>query len=323
MANNGILSYRQTKLESANIKYNDYTRTLLGEVERLGLVSAVEITRIRMGLMDALGEIINIWTAGESSSVMTDTANTLMMSMLFNIDAYLIGLGSIDRAMDEVLTKNAMELYYLGQRRLKLYLCEATGLLVKVKHTRVQLPNVYYNQTIDRSLIMALKKYDIRFGAHLADGDIDYPLAVHSNTLRGIHFLRGYLLSLCSENAFCREFTDEELSGIYKTFCDRHKYPYTEPRVNIYSLVFINALFCDYLRKDPGSLMLTEDECDVAEELLGSMGTEERRAILSSTAAKMLGGNKAYNVKTASRFIPEIQNALKNHTLKNYVICVL
>ena len=323
MANNEILSFRQTALEKANIKYNDYTRSLIAELERLELITPAESARVRASIMDALGEIINIWTDGESSSIMTDTAHTLMLSLLFNIDAYLIGLNDIERAVDELLTNSAMELYFGGQRRLKLHLCEATGLLVKVKHTRLHLPNVYYNRTIEHSLIMSLKKYDIRFGAHLSNSDIDYPLAINSNSLRGIHFIRGYLLSLVAENSFCREYSPDEVAYLYKTFCDNHRYPYSEPRVNIYLLVFVNALFCDYLRKEPGSLMLSEDECDICEELLGSLDEEDRKNLICNTASKMLGGNQAYNVKTASKIVGEINNAIKNRKLKNYVVCEL
>lgn len=319
----GILSYKQTKLENSNIRYNDYLRSLLSELDRLGLVSAVETARVRMSVMDALGEIINIRTDGESSSVMTETANELMMSMLFNIDAYLIGLGSIDAAVNAMLDTPAIELYYRGQRRLKLYICEATGLLVKVKRSRLSLPNVYYNETIDHSLMSALKSYDIRFGAHKVDGDIDYPLAVQSNSLRGIHYLRGYLLSLLYENTFCREYGAEEISKLYALFCDRHKYPYSEPRVNIYSIVFINAVFNEYMRKEPGVLSISEDECEVMEELLNSMNNEERRNALTGIAAKLIGGNTIYNIRTASRFMPEMLNAVRKHTLKNYLTCTL
>ena len=67
MANNEILSFRQTALEKANIKYNDYTRSLIAELERLELITPAESARVRASIMDALGEIINIWTDGESS----------------------------------------------------------------------------------------------------------------------------------------------------------------------------------------------------------------------------------------------------------------
>lgn len=297
-------------------------RSLLTELDRLGLITDEQLSSIRAGIMDTFGEVIRWWTHDESTSVMTETANDLMMSVLFNIDAYLIGAGSIEHAVDLMLNTPVLQLYYEGMHRLKLYLCEATGLLVRVKRTRLNIPNVYYNETVD-GFIGTLKSYDIQFGAHRVTGDIDYPLAIQSNSLRGIHYLRGYLLNLYAENSFCREYDSEEVAKLYTTFCDKHKYPYSEPRLNIYSMVFVNALFNDYLRKEPGSLMITKDECDVIQTLLNSIAEEERRTLLGGIASKMIGGNTLYNVKTAARVMPEILNAIKNGSLKNYLICVL
>lgn len=321
MTKNNIISYKQTRLEKANIKYNDYMRTLLSELDRLGLISGNQLSRIRTEVLDAVGELIRCWTNDESSSVMTDTANGLMMSLLFNIDAYLIGVGNTEKAIDVLLNTPVMQLYNEGIHRLRLYLCEATGLLVRVKRTRLNIPNVYYNETID-SFINILKNYDIQYGSHRITDIIDYPLAVQSNTLRGIHLLRGYLLNLCAENSFCREYESEEVARLYTAFCDKHKYPYSEPRVNIYLLVFVNALFNDYLRKEPGSLVITKDECEVIETLLDSITEDERRTILKGIASKMIGGNTLYNIKTAGKIMPEILNALKNGTLRNYLICI-
>ena len=322
MAGN-ILSYRQTKLDSNNIRYNDYMRSLLAELDRLGLIKREELEHIKLDTMNALAEIINIWTNGESSSIMADTANDLMLSMLFNVDAYLIGAGNIDKAVALLLSSSVLNLYYEGIRRLKLYLCESTGLLVRVKRSRLSVPNVFYNETVDRALINALKYYDTKFASHKIAGELDYPLAMQSNTLRGIHYIRGYLINLYAENSFCREYDADELIKLYTIFCDKHKYPYNEPRVNIYSIIFVNALFNDYLRKEPGNLMLTEDECDVAETLLGSLTKEECANVLTGIASKMIGGNALYNVKMTTKIIPEILNALENKKLKNYLICIL
>jgi hypothetical protein len=321
MPKNNILSYKQTRLESSNIKYNDYMRTLLNELDRLGLISEDQLASIKADIMDTLVEVIRWWTHDESTSVMAETANDLMMSILFNIDAYLIGAGSIDKAIDLMLNTPVMQLYYKGLQRLKLYLCETTGLLVRVKRTRLNNPNIYYNETID-GFISVLKKYDIHFGAHRVTGDIDYPLAVQNNSLRGIHYLRGYLINLYAENSFCREYDNDEVIKLYTIFCDRHKYPYTEPRVNIYSLVFVNALFNDYLRKDPGCLIITEDECDIIETLMHSISEDERRTLIGGIASRMIGGNNQYNIKTATKIMPEILNAIKNKKLKNYLVCV-
>ena len=314
---------RRSPLKLENIRYNDYFRSLSAELIRQEQLCQEEIEYLRAQLFDALGALIRIYTREESSSLITDTANDLLRSLLFNVDCYLIGLGDHERAAHEMLSVPVMDLYYRGIARVRRLKCECASLLAKARHTAIPLPNVYYRELLDIQLMEALKTYDERFHAHLISGDIDYPLAVQSNTLRGIHYLRGYLMDLCRENAFCQEYDPAELKELYLVFCEQNRFPRGEPRVNLYTTAFLNALLCEYLRKDPGSLLLTEDECDIIEVLLGDMEREERADILRQNVGRMLGGDPAYNLRTLEKALPCLQSAIEFHKLKNHVVCVL
>ena len=316
-------SLLRQKLEKANIKYNDYLRSLTGELLRLELISEEQTEIIRVGLFDALEKLMRIYTDDRSSSLMTETANSILRSLLFNIDCAMMDIPNIETVVNTILTTPMLELYYRGMMRIRRLKCESAGLLAKAKHSRLHLPNIFYNQTLDVSLMQALKSYDEHFHSHLISGDIDYPLAIQSNTLRGIHYLRGYLMDLCSENAFCREYEGEEIARLYKVFCNKNHFPYGEPRVNLYTIVFNNALFNEYLRKDPGSLMLSIDECDIIEVLLGDMSREERGNLLRLTASRMMGGDPSYNMRVLTKSLPGIQNAIEHHRLKNYLVAEL
>ena len=66
-----------------------------------------DIDRIRGDLMTCLAEVIGYYTKGESSSVKAETARKLSLSMLYNIDTYLLSLGD-----------NGAALRALGERRI-------------------------------------------------------------------------------------------------------------------------------------------------------------------------------------------------------------
>jgi hypothetical protein len=98
MNNNGIVSY--SALNQENIKRSDYTNTLAAEAFRVGLMRESEIDALRNDLMNALAEIISLYTKNESSSVKAETARDLTASMMFNIDTYLLTLGDHEKALE-------------------------------------------------------------------------------------------------------------------------------------------------------------------------------------------------------------------------------
>ncbi len=317
-----IVIYTENRFEGAQIKYNDYLRSVISEADRLGLVTEAEVTSVKLSIMEGLREIIGFWTNAESSSVMGDTANRLLQSLLFDADCYLIGLGNHEKALSEILSRSVIDLYYDGQRRMKRYFCEVAALSVKVKATKLDIPNTYYSKTIKTALHNALKNYDMRYGAHLSPS-FDYPLSVQSNNLRGMHYLRGYLMCLQKENELCASYSSAEVKRLYGVFCEKNRFPLTEPRVNIYNLVLTNAILCAYLCKDDSPILLSEDECDVIEDLLDGLDKDEIQDKLRIAAASIEFGDGEYNRRAAENLIPSMSEAIINRSLKNYAVSEL
>ena len=203
---------------------------------------------------------------------------------------------------------------------LKRHIVETTGLLVHLRRTRIRTPMQLYNFTVSRILPDVLRKYDVRFAAHRLKYTLDYPLAVRRSKLRGIYQLRHYIVSLTKENDFCREFDEDEVQYIYKRFCDARGTKYGEEHVNLYQLVFANALFADYLKKDPGTLRLTERDCTTAEKLLGGLDDAEQKDILNAAAKRLSFTHPDYSVRALDAILPQILNAVRYKTLKNYLV---
>nr|MBQ4320261.1 hypothetical protein [Clostridia bacterium] len=147
-----------------------------------------------------------------------------------------------------------------------------------------------------------------------------YPLAIKRSKLRGIYQIRSYIDSLTAENMICREFDEIEVMRLYKNFCDNDISGYDESTVNIFSLVYANALIADYLKKDPGTLTLTSDDCAAAEKLLSEFEDNEQREIFRNVAQRMCLPEPAYCMKTLDVLMPGMLNAVKYNKLANFLV---
>ena len=164
MNNNGIVSY--SALNQENIKRSDYTNTLAAEAFRVGLMTESEIDALRNDLMNALAEIIGLYTKNESSSVKAETARDLTASMMFNIDTYLLTLGDHEKALETLKTRKAYELYGKGYLINQKLFESAKILYGKARLTRLKNASEAYNKTLDKYFYYYLTHYDARFYAH-------------------------------------------------------------------------------------------------------------------------------------------------------------
>ncbi len=336
---NGI-EPRLPELDPKNIKNNAYLNSLAEEAHRCGAMTEEEFQSMRYGLYSQLGQLISMYTEGESTSVMTETASELALALSYAIDAYLLSQDSHVTALEIIKTTRADELYIRGVSALKRLVLETTSLLVKAKRTRISLPNYEYNNALETAIPEMLRCYDIKFKPHRLsvaepkkgeqkkgsknknkkDTLLDYPLALPVTGAQGIYYLKNYLQNLCAENKFCRDFGQLAIASLYKQFCDSCGEGYDSALVNIYTLAILNAVFADYLKKEHGTLALNDDDIDIAQKLLLSFEADERASMLKKVAARLCCGDVDYNVRAFERMLPAVLNALENKALGRLLV---
>lgn len=194
---------------------------------------------------------------------------------------------------------------------MKSHLMDMMGLLARNKKIRVMTLNGAYNNALDRDIMAAIKRIEKEDSAIL---EMAYPLYEHS-MLHGFMGLKSYLLNLFYENSFCKEYNEEDISWLLKNYCVKCGKDEEEGCFNIYGAVYVNALFCDYLKKEYGTLKLTDKDCRLALSLLGPLSDVEREEILFSCARRMTHGSLAYNNKTFIKILPSILTAIKRKNL--------
>ncbi len=199
---------------------------------------------------------------------------------------------------------------------LKAHLMDMMSLLVKNKKVRAPIAMRKYNDALDRDVMSLIKRVEKEESALL---DMPYTL-FEPTMLHGFMGLKSYLLNLFYENTFIAEYENEEVEWIYKAYCKKHSLNEEEAAFNFYKVVYLNALFCDYLKKDYGTLRITKKDCELAQGLLGILTDGERDEILFSCARKFTFGSLAYNNKAYMRFSTAILSAIKKKDLASLLV---
>ena len=198
---------------------------------------------------------------------------------------------------------------------MRMHLMDMMGLHVKNKKIRLSTQNKVYNDALDRDIMAAIKRIEKEDSALI---EMFYPLCEHS-MLHGYMGLKSYLLNLYYENAFCHEYNIEDIEWLITNYCRNKGKEEETACFNIYTAVYANALFCDYLKKEYGTLKLTDRDCKLALSLLSPLRDEEREEILFSCARRLTHGSLAYNNKTFLKILPSIITAIKRKNISSVV----
>lgn len=153
-------------LNSENLDFTNYTSSLAEEALRVGLYTEDDISRIQLGLMESLSEVIGFYTKGESTSVKIDRASEFSKSILYNADTYLLSLGDHQKAAEMLKERKISELYGKGYFINKGHYEKAKILYGKARYGRLKEGSTEYNKTLDKYLYNYLKMFNPKFSAH-------------------------------------------------------------------------------------------------------------------------------------------------------------
>ena len=131
---------------------------------------------------------------------------------------------------------------------------------------------------------------------------------------------KAYMLNLFYENVFCSEFDQEEVKRLYLLACKKKGFDEENCVFNFFTAVYLNALFCDYLCKDYGTVRITHDDCVLIQDLLGKLTDDDRYAILFGSAKHFTFGSLAYNNKAYEKVFPLILTALKRKSIEKLLV---
>lgn len=265
---------RTSRIDESRLRGSAYLQDLLTEGMRAGILTEADVETVQIGCIELLAAQIELENRGYSSSVPEETAQKMMASI-----AYIVGLGlktfpDADAAAEALKSTRMAVLHARGGARIAKLLRETRALYKKIKETRLDVPNAFYNATLDSSLKAFFRRYDPEFAAGESNFLPEYPLFSPPEdpigSAVGVEFTYAYAQRLFWENRFCAQFPPEDLQDLFSRCID--SLPHAS--VNLFRCVLTAAVGA-LLLKGEYSLRLSEaDVRDLYDFLQGQTPDE-------------------------------------------------
>lgn len=278
---------KQSLIKRENIDPYQYTVSLLKEGFKAHIVDKSAIESFETQLMLILRNLIMRYTRGESSSVTTETAEKLLTSIYYSIDACIKGINDPEEAIELLKTKSLKEIYDKGIEIVTSCLNETKLLYGEIVKNKLDVSNESYNSTIDGALPVFLKSYGIVFNAQDGMGDIDYQLAFDDMNVKGVFYIKNYLETLKLETEFCRLFSSEDINRILMGS--------EASLINIFEMLLNNLIFSVLSGNDPKRLIVSEFQFGLILKRLNGLNADEIKSIVSEAIEKVIKGLNIYN----------------------------
>jgi len=267
-------------IEKEKLSDEFYFQSLLEQGCLKGFFADSDINRIQYECLAFLAHKVELFNAGDSSSIRVEKAQSIMASNMFTIGLWLKTYQNPDDAITALQTEQADELYQKGRTHIDT-LVEAT----KATHSKlsgqlIDTKNVFYRTTIEDGINGFFKLYYPDFGAHEIHITADYPICNTLPKLAGIEFIHAYLSALYQENQFCRNFSPVV---IHSLLCGYEK-DYQELLINIYEPVLAAAIGCVIAGTDVHMLDISEDGSGYLRRFFNGKTKTEILAIIQNAA---------------------------------------
>lgn len=306
-------------------KPKHYTLALMNEAYTTKQISMPDLKHINTQVMLLLKDLILRYTRFESTSVMSEKAESLLNSIYFTLDTYLSSLEDDGLALKALIEPGPSIAYQEGLKRLQLML-ENTKLRYQILwKEQLDIEHLAYKTTI-QNIAEFFNVYNLLFEAHETMGDIDYPLVFDDLDLSGIHYISHYIETLILENSFCKLFDIERIKAVLAYFGRVYRMDYRESYMNIFESALSQSLFCMMADTPLEQLILPAGHYQSVRMKMSTLSMPEMDAqlelslqkliktlpVVDPGLVKMIEGYKAI-------FAPRLKNAADTNTLDKLV----
>lgn len=226
--------------------------------------------------MELLRVKLKYYTRDESSSVMTEVAESILQCIDYTIGIYLKNFENIELIAEELKHTSLDDMLKMGQDLIQNKKLECKKLFNDIKANKLKVGNYSYNDTIDDGISPFFKEYDDFFAPHETPGSIDYQLYIDTMNFIGIEYMYNYLYDLSLENEFCNKFDIGEINKLLKGYDKKCELLL----INIFELVLINSLGLIICNKDLSSLNINNLDRKIIKNRLEKLSIDELKAEL-------------------------------------------
>ncbi|MCY7757847.1 DUF6179 domain-containing protein [Bacillus inaquosorum] len=313
-------------IDKSKLKQSQYMLSLLKEGRNVGAITSEKAYQIQVEMMQILQRLIDQHTQGESTSVTTETAEGIMISLLYAMDAYALHFEKPEEVLVHLHSDSVKNIYTKGVELLHYYFEEAKQLYQDVKKMKLDVPVDAYNLTIDESLPIFMNNYNIIFEAQNTMASIDYPLATDNMQLQGVFYIKQYLERLLIETRFCHFFNHQDLMYVLTNFGRICRFNYRIELFNIFELMINNAVFSLLSGSGANQVRISEVQYDRLSRLLSDCHADKRANLINEAFDQLQRDLKTDQTLTSyinlyrEEFIQRVNNAAEIDNFKMLII---
>lgn len=243
-----------------NLAASRYTLALLQEGFRVGLLDKQALAGLQAQIMLLLKDLILRYTRGESTSVTVETAESIMHSIFYSLDAYLRSFNNPQEGLAILQATSVKEIYAKGLALVTACVAECKTLYRQILKQKLNVQLEAYNTMLEEDLPMFFKNYGAVFKAHDTMATFDYPLVFDDMSSQGIFYIKQYLEKLETETRFCRLFAHEDMERILVNYGRICRIDYRKWLLNIFELLIDTSVFAVLSGCHAGDITITQTQ---------------------------------------------------------------
>lgn len=313
-------------IDRSRLKRSQYILSLLQEGQRVGIITSQKAYQIQVEIMQVLQKLIRRYTQGESTSVTTETAEGIMVSLMYAMDAYALHFKNPEEAIIHLNFESIEDIHAKGVELLRHHFENTKQLYQEVKKMKLDVPVDAYNMTIDESLPVFMNHYNIIFEAQNTMASIDYPLAIDDMRLQGVFYIKQYLERLRMETRFCHFFSYQDLIYVLTNFGKICRFNYRIELFNMFELMVNNAVFSILSGGNANNVKISEIQYDQLNRMLIACHVNQRIKLIHKAVDKLQEALQTDQALTSyinlyrDELIQRVNNAAENGSFEMLII---
>lgn len=325
MTDNHIV--RISQINRPAVESGQYTLALLLDGCQAGIIDQESVNGIHNEILDLLKDLIIKFTQDKSSSVRAETAQHLLESLLYAIDAATISFEDPADAVIRLKNVGVKQMYAQGLDLVMACVGVSRFLYRNIKANKLSMGTHAYNLTIDEALAGFFDTYDPIFHAQDTMASIDYPLLFDDMSITGIFYIKQYLEKLGMENDFCRLCNPASATRLLQRYGQVYAIDYRDTLLNLFEVMLTNAVFSVLVGNAPLELGVLPTQYELLRQRLIGASKEECAKLINESLEGIIRvlpvqpiGLADYIRKFTPLLMPKFWSGLQNDTLPNVMI---
>lgn len=316
-----------TSLNKTVIESNRYTLSLLDYGSQIGLMDQHGIDQVQTAMLSILKGLIIKYTRGKSTSLKVDTAQSILVSILYSTDARLSIFSEPEDALTYLKTNNIEHIYNEGLKLVKLCVDETNQLYQKIADNKLNVSLDAYHTTIDEALPEFFATYDPIFSAQDTITSMDYPLLFDDTEIEGIYYIKQYLEKLAMEDCFCSLFSSNSVEKLLTNYGQVYCIDYRETLFNLFEVLLTNSIFSVLIGNSANDLSISPSQFELLKQKFNGLPQTDYSSLISQ-AIEILIQDLNINQPALNNYIwrypsllmPRFCHALEHNNLMNVII---